>query len=102
MDTTSRSLVTIICEPVLEQKIEDDLLRLGATGYTANEGRGRGSAERHAGEIPGVNVRIETITDAALAVKILAHIQEHYFAHYSVIAWVSEVQVIRASKYGPA
>jgi hypothetical protein len=102
MDTTPRTLLTIICEPVLEQKIEDDLLRLGATGYNITDGRGRGSAERHAGEIPGVNLRIETIADADVADRILTHIREHYFAHYSIIAWLSDVRVIRPSKYGTA
>ncbi len=99
MAVTTLKLVTIICEPVLEAKIEQDLKRLGASGYTVTEGRGEGSRGLHAGDIPGSNLRIETIVAPDKAEPIMQWIADHYFEHYSVIAWLSDVQVVRGDKY---
>lgn len=99
MPVTTLKLVTIICEPVLEAKIEQDLKRLGASGYTVTEGRGAGSRGRNADAIPGSNIRLEAIVAPDAAERIIAWIAEHYFEHYSVIAWLSDVQVVRGEKY---
>jgi nitrogen regulatory protein P-II 2 len=99
MPVTTLKLVTIICEPVLESKIEQDLKRLGASGYTATEGRGAGSRGLQADAIPGSNVRIEAIVAPAAADRIIAWIADHYFEHYSVVAWLTDVQVVRGEKY---
>lgn len=99
MPVTTLKLLTIVCEPVLEARIEQDLKRLGATGYTATEGRGAGSRGLGADPIPGSNVRIEAILAPSKADATIQWIAEHYFAHYSVIAWLSDVQVVRGDKY---
>lgn len=99
MPVTTLKLVTIICEPVLEAKIAQDLKRLGATGYTVSEGRGEGSRGLHAGDIPGSNLRIEALVAPAKADPIMTHLAEQYFEHYSVIAWLTDVQVLRGDKY---
>jgi nitrogen regulatory protein P-II 2 len=99
MHTTRLALVTIIAEPVLEGRITRELRQLGATGFTVVEGRGEGSRGRHAAEIPGVNVRIETIVGHALAQRILEHIAHAYFEDFGVIAFTSEVAVVRSAKY---
>jgi nitrogen regulatory protein P-II 2 len=99
MHRTLMTLVTIIAEPVLEARITDELRHFGATGFTVVDGRGEGSRQLHAAEIPGVNVRIETIVTAPVAERIVAHIAERYFADYAVIAYTTEVAVVRAAKY---
>lgn len=95
----SFKLVTIIAEPVLEGKITQELRQLGATGFTVLEGRGQGSRAIHAAEIPGNNVRIETIVSADVADRIIEHVAAAYFTQYEVIAYVADVQVIRGDKY---
>jgi nitrogen regulatory protein P-II 2 len=99
MPVTTLKLVTIICEPVLEAKIAADLRRMGATGYTVSEGRGEGSRGLHAGDIPGSNVRIEVVVAPAKAEPMMQWLADHYFEHYSVIAWLTDVQVLRGDKY---
>ena len=101
MSTYPLKLVTIIAEPVLESRITGELRQLGASGWTAVEGRGEGSRGIHAADIPGVNVRIETIVSPDVAERIVAHIASRYFAEYEVIAYVSDVGVIRSRKYVP-
>jgi nitrogen regulatory protein P-II 2 len=92
-------LVTIIAEPVLEPHITRELRRLGATGFTVVESRGEGSRALHAGEIPGINVRIETIVPPDVAEAIVAYIARQYFTDYEVIAYLSDVSVVRGEKY---
>lgn len=99
MHTYPLKLVTIIAEPVLEGRLTQELRQLGATGWTVVEGRGEGSRNIHAAEIPGINVRIETIASAEVADRIVAHIATTYFADYGVIAYVSDVAVVRGDKY---
>lgn len=92
-------LVTIIAEPVLEPRITTELSGLGATGFTVVEGRGEGSRALHAAEIPGINVRIETIVPPDVADRILQHLASTYFTDYEVIAYLSDVLVLRPEKY---
>ena len=92
-------LVTIIAEPVLEPRITQELRRLGATGFTVVEGRGEGSRSLHAAEIPGINVRIETVVPPEVGERIVDHIAQAYFTDYEVIAYLSDVAVVRGDKY---
>ncbi len=99
MDLVDLFLVTIVGEAVLETSLTNELLRLGATGYTVTDSRGRGSRGMRSGEIPGEGVRIEVIAGEAVADHILDYVRDHYFPHYGVIAWRSRVSVVRGDKY---
>ncbi len=99
MHTYPVKLVTIIAEPVLEARLTSELRRMGATGWTIVEGRGEGSRGIHAAEIPGVNIRIDTIVSPTVADRIVEHMATHYFVEYEVIAYVSDVSVVRSEKY---
>lgn len=99
MHTHPFKLVTIIAEPVLESRLTSELRQLGATGWTVVEGRGEGSRGIHAADIPGVNIRIDSIVTPDVAERVVQHMATHYFAEYEVIAYVSDVAVIRSNKY---
>lgn len=99
MATTPLSLVTIVAEPVLEPRLLKELKELGATGWTIVDGRGEGSRGMRASELPGANVRVETIVTDEVAGRIIAHVAERYFPHYAVIAYVTAVEVVRGEKY---
>ena len=99
MHTHPFKLVTIIAEPVLESRLTSKLRQLGATGWTVVEGRGEGSRGIHAADIPGVNIRIDSIVTPDVAERVVQHLATHYFAEYEVIAYVSDVAVIRSTKY---
>jgi nitrogen regulatory protein P-II 2 len=99
MQTHALKLVTIIAEPVLEPRLTQELRALGASGFTVVEGRGEGSRGIHAAEIPGINVRIETVVPPEVAERIVDHLTATYFTDYEVIAYLSDVHVVRGDKY---
>jgi nitrogen regulatory protein P-II 2 len=91
--------VTIVAEALLEDRLLRDLRDLGSRGFTITETRGEGSRGTRAADFEGPNVRIETIVSPTVADAIVAHVAEHYFEHYAVIAWVNDVEVVRGEKY---
>lgn len=99
MHTYPLKLVTIIAEPVLELRLATELRGLGATGFTVVEGRGEGAGGWHPTAIPGVNIRVETIVSSEVADRIVEHLAARYFDAYAVIAYVSDIAVVRGAKY---
>jgi len=99
MDLHELFVVTIIAEPVLEDRITRDLLDDGATGYTVIEARGKGTRGIRTGDIPGQNVRIETVVEKEVAERILRRVQDKWFESYAVIAWAHPTRVVRGGKY---
>jgi nitrogen regulatory protein P-II 2 len=99
MHTVPLRKVTIVAEALLEDRLLRELRGLGARGFTIAEVRGEGSRGVRASDWEGRDVRIETIVAGDVADAVLAHVAEHYFAHYAVIAWVEDVEVVRGDKY---
>lgn len=99
MQNVSLKLVTIICEPILSAELTALAKSIGATGFTVTEVQGEGSSHRQSGEIPDAKIKIELISDSALATKFLEEVASTYFENYSVIAYVTDVSVIRAKKF---
>lgn len=97
--TGTRKLVTIVAEAVLAESLIVTLDRIGVSGWTTTDARGRGSRGRRSGEIPGDNVRIETLVGPDTAERILEALAERYFPDYAIVAWVSDVAVVRGEKY---
>lgn len=100
MITTERQLVTIVAEAVLRRRLLDDIRSLGATGYSISTTDGSGTGGRQTSDWEGPHVRIETIVRDEVADAILAHLVEHYFTNYAVVAWASTVRVARPAKFG--
>jgi len=96
---SSLKLITIVAETVLRDRLPRRLLEWGATGFTVCASHGRGSRGTRTGDVPGESVRIEVIVDGEAADRILAGIRDLYFENYAVIAWVTDVQVVRGDKY---
>lgn len=99
MHTTPMKMVVIVAEPVLEHRLTTELKQLGARGFSVVEGRGEGTRGAHASDVPGENVRIETIVTPEVADQVMEYVAQHYFEHYSVIAFVHDVAVARTAKY---
>ncbi len=99
MQTVSLKLVTLVAETVLADPLSRDLTRLGAKGFTITEVRGEGSRHLRSGEIPGQNVKIESVVSASVADKIVDHVSREYFPNYAVIVYVTDVAVVRGEKY---
>ena len=99
MHTVPLKLVTIVAEPVLEDRLVRALYELGARGHTVTAAHGAGSRGMRASDPPGESMRIEVVVGEQAADRILAHVAEHYFPNYAVIAFVSDVHVVRGEKY---
>jgi nitrogen regulatory protein P-II 2 len=99
MNTTPLKMVVIVAEPVLESRLVTELRQLGATGFSIVDGRGEGSRHAHATDVPGANIRIESIVTPPVADRIMEHVASHYFTHFSFIAYVTDVAVARRAKY---
>lgn len=98
--STMRKLLTLICESDLERKLSDEVMALGAHGYTVTEARGRGAhGERDAAWAPSGNIRMEVICESGVAQTIAAHVKKTYFAHYSMVVYLSDVEVLRDDKF---
>ncbi|GAB4108807.1 MAG: nitrogen regulatory protein P-II [Roseiflexaceae bacterium] len=99
MQTTTLRLVTVVAEAFIEDRLLRELRGLGARGYTLTEARGEGSRGVRASEWEGKNVKIEMLVSAEVASRILAHLAEHYFEHFAVVAYIQTVEVVRGDKY---
>jgi nitrogen regulatory protein P-II 2 len=94
-------LVTIVGESVIMEDIAEKGLEIGATGYTLSEvvGEGARSARNVAIASGDKTMKLEFVVPAEVAVEILTHVSHEYFEHYAVIAWLSDVQVVRGQQY---
>lgn len=99
MAATTFKLVTIICEPVLENSLIEKIQSLGATGFTVSDVRGEGSGEKRSGEVPHEKIKIEIVASAPLAQSMMSEIAENYFQNYSLIIYSSTIEVIRSEKF---
>lgn len=92
-------LITIVAENVLEGRLTTLLRECGAKGWTITTARGEGPRSRRVGDLDGGNVRIESLMPRSVADATLTRLEEDYFAHYAVVAWVEDVQVRRVDHF---
>ena len=95
-------LVTVVGESVIMEDIAEEGIKLGATGYSMSEVIGHGSrSARNVGSTAGSakTLKIEFVVPSDVAVEILTHVSHEYFEHYAVIAWLSDVSVVRGEQY---
>ncbi|MBT8037624.1 MAG: transcriptional regulator [Verrucomicrobiae bacterium] len=91
--------VTLIAERLLKEKLLDLIQQEGATGHTLTACEGEGSRGVHASDWEGRNIQIDTIVSAETADRILNRVGDQYMENYAVIAYLSEVSVLRRGKF---
>lgn len=100
MNSHTRKLLTIITESALERVLVEEIERLGAHGFTITEARGKGHrGPRDATWDKSSNIRIEIVCDELTAQSIANSLQAHYYEHYGMILFMSDVAVLRPEKF---
>ena len=100
----ARKLV-IITEKLILEGVARIIEACGATGYTVVAAGGKGSRGVRSQDRPAVvdgfaNVKIEVITaNPEIAERIVERVAEVYFPHYSGIAYLEEVEILRRAKF---
>lgn len=92
-------LLTIVTEGLLKEEMIALLKRHGATGHTITRADGEGSRGVRAKDWEGPNLKFECILSERAAGTALDEVGERYFENYSVIAWVTDVDVLRGEKF---
>ncbi len=93
-------LVVLISEAAIEGSLSEDVMRLGAHGYTVGDVRGQGShGARSALWGPDKSIRMEILCDEATADAIVHHVEEAYFRNYAMVVYVADVGVLRPGKF---
>lgn len=91
--------VTVVSERLLKDDLIDLLKKAGATGFTLTAVQGEGSRGVRAGEWEGRNVQFETLVSHEVADRILDDLNGRFFENFAVVAWVTEVTVLRGDKF---
>lgn len=105
MDLKTAKCVVIITESAIKSDVLDFITTLGVKGYTIDTVCGRG--ERGIRDDDALlgdylrNVKIEVVTTAELAEKIVFTVIEQFFKNYAGIAYMHDVQVVREDKFRP-
>lgn len=100
MNLSPVSKLTVVVEQILEERLTRQLMELGAKGYSAYEVRGSGLPGQTGADFEQATLKIESLMPPEVADKALELLAKEYFPHYSVIAYVESVQVVRGSRYG--
>lgn len=99
MNLSKLKLVTIIADDSLEHVIEQEILALGAKGYTVSHVEGKGKTGSRDSPWSGENVKIETIVSDEVCGQILDKVAQHFFQNYAVIVYAQDVHVMRSSHF---
>jgi hypothetical protein len=100
MQTEKRTLLTVFTEATIEHVLIKDMDRLGIRGYTISDARGKGNrGVRDAAWDESRNIRIEVICARPQAEMLLTHLQARYYSNYAMVAYLSEVEVLRPGKF---
>lgn len=100
LSTEKRTLLTVITEAALEPTLLRDLDRMGVKGYTVSDARGRGSrGVRDATWDEAANIRLEVICTRQMAETVLGEWQARYYQNYAMVAFLSEIEILRPEKF---
>ena len=93
-------LVTIVCEAYAKEAVTKLLRDVGAHGYTLFPVEGDGSRGKRPADIPEfANIQIEVIVQTEVAGKLLHRLGQDLFPRFGMIAFESDVRVLRPEKF---
>ena len=100
MNLHSMKLVTIICEALARTFVIDLLQEIGAHGYTLFPVEGLGAQGSRVADIEEfANIQIEVVLPLTPALELLTRLERDFFARFAMIAFASDIQVVRSAKF---
>jgi len=100
MNTHPMKLVTVIGEALAREPLKKLLAEAGAHGYTLFAVEGDGSQGRRTADIQEfANIQVEVIVPPAVAEKLLQRLQKEFFAKFAMVAYETDVRVLRWEKF---
>ena len=99
VNTSPLKLLVIVAEAVLRDRLVAELKTLGVPGCTLTPAMSWTRQGLGSGEFEGPSVRMEVVASVEVVDSILLALSEKYFPTWSVMAWVTDVQVVRPEKY---
>lgn len=93
-------LVTIVCESYAREAVTKLLQEVGAHGWTLFDVEGDGSQGKRPADIREfANIQIEAVVQPEVSEKLLEHLAKDFFPRYAMIAFESDVRVLRREKF---
>ena len=93
-------LLVVVTEAALEHALSQQVLELGAHGYTVVDVRGRGSRGARAADWEGNrNIRVEVVCTPDVATRIAEHLRDRYGDDYGLMIYVVDIGVLRPERF---
>jgi nitrogen regulatory protein P-II 2 len=92
-------LITIVSEAMIEARLLEVIKGLGVKGYSVGTCRGDSLGSVRASDWEGHNVEIKTLVSEELSERILAAIRDEFIGKYALVAFRTEVEVLRGEKF---
>ena len=100
MNLHPMKLVTIVCEAYAQDAVTKLLREIGTHGWTSFAVEGDGSQGKRPADIREfANVQIEVVVQPETALRLLERLGADYFSRYAMIAFESDVRVLRPAKF---
>ncbi len=100
MKLHSMKLVTIVCEALARAPVTALLHEVGAHGYTLFSVEGVGAQGSRVADIEEfANIQIEIVLPPETALKLMGRLEQEFFTRFAMIAYLTDIEVIRSAKF---
>ncbi len=99
MELEPMKLITVVAERFIKDQLVPKVLELGATGCSYHPTEGKGLREARHDDAFSENFQMKVVCPTDVAETIMAYIAEHYFEHYAIVAWLTDVEVMRGKHF---
>jgi hypothetical protein len=100
MSLYTKSLVTVICESIIEDQVVELAKSKGLRGYTISDARGEGQRGTQSGELDfDKNIKMEFLTSEEHAIVFMEALHNQLSEDYALITYKSTVEVLRNAKF---
>ena len=100
MNLHPMKLVTSVCEAYAQEPVTKLLREIGAHGWTLMTVEGDGSRGKRPADIREfANIQFEVIVPPEVAQTLLERLEKEFFTCYGMIAFESDVRVLRPGKF---